>query len=52
MRWAKPEAIGPIGRMPIGRDRKGNPRTHTLPAWTDEVLSAALKALPEAYRRP
>jgi hypothetical protein len=28
-RWAKPETIGAIGRVPIGRDRNGNPRTHT-----------------------
>lgn len=28
-RWAKPETIGAIGRVPIGRDRNGNPRTYT-----------------------
>ena len=28
-RWAKPETIGAIGRMPIGRDRNGNQRTYT-----------------------
>jgi hypothetical protein len=28
-RWARPETIGAIGRMPIGRDRNGNPRTYT-----------------------
>jgi hypothetical protein len=28
-RWAKPETIGAIGRMPIGRDRNGKPRTYT-----------------------
>jgi Transposase DNA-binding len=28
-RWAKPETIGAIGRVPIGRDRNGNPRAHT-----------------------
>jgi hypothetical protein len=28
-RWAKPETIGAIGRVPVGRDRNGNPRTYT-----------------------
>jgi hypothetical protein len=28
-RWAKPETVGPMGRMPIGRHRNGNPRTYT-----------------------
>jgi hypothetical protein len=28
-RWAKPETIGAIGRMPIGWDRNGNPRAYT-----------------------
>ena len=28
-RGAKPETIGAIGRVPIGRDRNGNPRTYT-----------------------
>ncbi len=28
-RWAKPGTIGAIGRVPIGRDRDGNPRAHT-----------------------
>lgn len=28
-RWARPETIGAIGRVPIGRDRNGNPRTYT-----------------------
>jgi hypothetical protein len=28
-RWAKPETIGAIGRVPIGRDRNGSPRAYT-----------------------
>ena len=28
-RWAKPETIGAIGRVPIGRDRNGEPRAYT-----------------------
>jgi hypothetical protein len=28
-RWARPETIGAISRVPIGRDRNGNPRTYT-----------------------
>jgi hypothetical protein len=28
-RWARPETIGAIGRVPVGRDRNGNPRTYT-----------------------
>ncbi|HEX6012061.1 MAG TPA: IS4 family transposase [Geminicoccaceae bacterium] len=28
-RWAKPETIGAIGRVAIGRDRNGNPRAYT-----------------------
>ena len=28
-RWAKPETVGAIGRVPIGRDRNGTPRAHT-----------------------
>jgi hypothetical protein len=28
-RWARPETIGAIGRVPIGRDRNGNPRAYT-----------------------
>lgn len=28
-RWAKPDTTGAIGRASIGRDRDGNPRTHT-----------------------
>ncbi len=43
-RWAKPGTIGAIGRVPIGRDRDGNPRAHTR---CGLLMHASLVVTPE-----
>ena len=40
-RGAKPETIGAIGRVPIGHDRNGHPRTYTQRASAMRITALA-----------